>query len=86
MPDRYTAILRGNQLEWTGVAPAQPDRGTATPVTVIVRQRIPDSGRQMAAALERLAREDPPIEIGDPAQWERSLRQDRPLLGRDDAC
>ena len=74
MPDRYTAILRGNQLEWTGPAPALLERDTATPVTVVVRKPIADAGRQMAAALERIAQEDPPLEIGDPAQWERSLR------------
>jgi hypothetical protein len=82
MSERYAAILRGNQLEWTGPAPVPSTRDAATPVTVIVRKTTESSGRKMAAALEQIAQQDPPDVLGDPAQWERELRTDRPLPGR----
>lgn len=86
MGDRYAAILRGNRLEWTGTAPTNSEGGEAAVVTVILRETATGQGEAMAAALEQLAQEDPPTGLGDPAQWERSIRQDRRLPGRDDAC
>ncbi len=41
-------------------------------------------GPQMARALEEIAFSDPPTQIGDPVEWQREIRRDRRLPGRDD--
>ena len=40
-------------------------------------------GQRMSAILEKLAGRGGPEGISDPAGWEREVRQDRPLPGRD---
>lgn len=40
-------------------------------------------GRRMAQALENLAAADAFSEISDPVEWQREIRKDRPLPGRD---
>lgn len=40
-------------------------------------------GERMAAALDKLAALNAFSDIKDPAAWEREIRQDRPLLGRE---
>jgi hypothetical protein len=44
-----------------------------------------ERGAMMAAALGELARIGAVCEIEDPAGWEREIRRDRPLPGRDDS-
>ena len=48
-------------------------------------QDIPDAdrGRLMAEALEGLAKLDPFADIDDPVAWQREIRKDRPLPGRE---
>jgi len=41
-------------------------------------------GPGMARALEEIARSDPPIQLGDPVEWQREIRRDPRLTGRDD--
>jgi hypothetical protein len=49
------------------------------------KDQLDDSKRgvMMAEALAELARIGAFSEIGDPAEWEREIRRDRPLPGRD---
>ena len=42
-----------------------------------------ERGRRMKEALLEISTHDALPELGDPAQWERDLRQDRPLPGRE---
>ena len=42
-----------------------------------------DPGRRMVAALEALATRSALRDISDPVAWEREVRRDRPLPGRD---
>lgn len=42
-----------------------------------------DRGVEMAEILERLAAHYPFAEIEDPVAWQREVRQDRPLPGRE---
>ena len=84
MGDSYRAILKGDRLEWTDVA---PDRlATEQPVEVTI---LNDPGeidlrrKRMAEALENLAAMDAFSEISDPVEWQREIRKDRPLPGRD---
>ena len=84
MSESYRAILRGNQLEWTDAAPT--DLAGEQPVEVtIVDQPVPTAERRrwMAEALEALAARDAFSEISDPSEWQRDMRKDRPLPGRD---
>jgi len=43
-----------------------------------------ERGRRMADALRKLAAIDAFAEIEDPAAWEREIRRDRPLPGREE--
>ncbi|HKH43827.1 MAG TPA: hypothetical protein VKM72_04100 [Thermoanaerobaculia bacterium] len=86
----YRAVLKGNRLEWRGEAPPEIDRDRAVPVDVtIVRDerfsssRAAHAGERMAAALENLAASQAVASIEDPVAWQREVRRDRPLPGRD---
>ena len=92
MSQTFHAILRGDRLEWTGDAPSalSPDR--AIPVTVVVEESAgspidaDDDGerwRLAVEALRRIAARDPFAGIGDPVEWQREIRTDRPLPGRE---
>lgn len=45
----------------------------------------PDRGARMAAALSKVAEGSAFKKIGDPVEWQRQIRKDRPLPGREDA-
>jgi hypothetical protein len=82
----YKAILRGNQLEWTESVPEHLEREVAVHVTILDEPVPPaklEQGRRMAAALEQLAAMNALSEITDPVAWEREMRQDRVLVGRE---
>jgi len=85
----YPALLRDNRLEWTGDAPVNLPKEQGIAVHVTVLDGAPDpqpavnQGQQLAAILERLAALRPFADMPDPAAWERDIRQDRPLPGRE---
>lgn len=47
-------------------------------------QQAAARARRAVAALERIAQRDGFRHIEDPAAWQREIREDRPLPGRDD--
>ena len=81
----YRAILRGNRLEWSEDEPKglSPDKEVPVIVTVLDESTSPDRGARMADALERIAAAGGPTTFGDPLDWERQSRRERPLPGRD---
>lgn len=86
----YKAILRGNHLEWPNAVPVQltSDQAVAVYVTVLDESGIPavknqGQGQRMALALEQLAQLPTRTSIPDPVAWERQLRQERTLPGRE---
>ena len=84
MSESYRAILKGDQLEWTDRVPSGLAREQPVEVTILDEpDRIADRGRRMAEALEKLAAADAFSEISDPVEWQREIRKDRPLPGRD---
>jgi len=89
MLNTYQAILRDNHLEWTGKAPEQAKNGQPVPVSVTILDEPPASlsvkerGRRMAEILGRLAAKNALKHIEDPLAWEREMRVDRPLPGRE---
>ena len=93
----YEAILHGDRLEWRGQRPpiaSEPVTVTVT-VTVPVTPLQPDppevappkgepNGKAIAALFEELARRGTlESAIPDPAAWQREIRRDRPLPGRE---
>jgi hypothetical protein len=86
----YQALLKGNRLEWVGEAPDyEGDRPVSVQVTMAEPEALSNEaacGQQMAAILEKLAERGAVGEIQDPVAWQRELRQDRPLPGRENEC
>lgn len=84
MSSTYRAILKGNRLEWIDSGPV--DRDVEQPVEVTILDEPDEMAsrrKRMAEALEKLAASDAFSEIADPVEWQREIRKDRPLPGRD---
>ncbi|MBN1935317.1 MAG: hypothetical protein JW934_11665 [Anaerolineae bacterium] len=85
----YKAILKNDRLEWRGPAPSQlaPGKPVSVHVTILDESFAlsvdVSRGQQMAAALEQLAAANAFAGLADPAAWEREVRQDRALPGRE---
>ena len=83
----YKALLQGDRLEWLGEAPEiQTDAPLCVHVTVL-EQELPGEGHArghaMAALLEQLAERRTFSAMTDPVRWQRELRQERALPGRE---
>ena len=83
----YRALLQGDRLEWLEDAPeSQTDAPLRVHVTVL-EQEPPAEGQArgyaMAALLEKVAERRTFSTITDPVSWQRELRQERGLPGRD---
>jgi hypothetical protein len=86
----YHAILRGDHVEWTGDKPASlsDDRELSVQITVHpLDEALPLDWRERQrlafAALQRIADRGGIPSIPDPVAWQREIRQDRPLSGRE---
>jgi hypothetical protein len=86
MPHTYKAKLVKDRLQWLGESPNQND-----PIDVYVTlaesassDSEPQSGQAMADALQEVADRGGLTDIPDPVAWQREVREDRPLSGRDD--
>lgn len=82
----YRAIIRGDRIEWEDQSPARSEKPLAVEVTVLEPVDSPTSESRKAAAeaLERLAKRGTAFaEIEDPVAWQREIRNDRPLPGRE---
>ena len=84
----YRAVLIGNRLKWIG---DMPEYESKRPMNVQVRfleeralPREVSRGREMAEILEQLAQSGTFAQITDPVSWQREVRKDRPLPGRED--
>ena len=91
MAQTFQAVLTGDQLKWNPSRPATLPRDQPILVDVTVSDATvfddsvsgPSPGAAMSAALEQLARLAPFADIDDPVEWQRALRSDRSLPGRD---
>ena len=87
MTRTYRALLRGNHLEWLGEMPeVQTEHPLHVQVTIEEAEPVAEEharGRAMAALLEKLAARGTLSDLTDPVQWQRELRQERPLPGRE---
>ena len=89
MLNTYKAVLKGSRLEWRGSSPPEvsTEKEIAVEVTVLRDERLSasrasDAGKRMASALEKLADSGAVAGIEDPVAWQREMRQDRRLPGR----
>ncbi|MBI5712608.1 MAG: hypothetical protein HZC38_04185 [Chloroflexi bacterium] len=85
MLNTYRAILDGNQLKWIDAPPPQTTKSMEVRVIMLketTQAALRERGRKMALALESLAKINPISDINDPLQWQRDIRQDRPLPNR----
>ena len=85
MKRAYKAILRGDQVEWLDGAP-ETDDPLAVEISVIDGS-VPDlpdeSSKPVSELFQILADMGAFAEIDDPVAWQREIRRDRPLPGRD---
>jgi len=86
----YRAVLIGDRLEWRGEIPPEMARGREVAVNVTIlrderfsARREANAGERMAAALGKLAASRAVDSIEDPVAWQREVRRDRTLPGRD---
>ena len=82
----YAAILDGDRLRWLGDAP-EVTHGRAVEVSVTVPEPAIEEeqgGRSLWEALETLRASNPFREIDDAVAWQREIRRDRPLPGREE--
>ncbi len=84
----YKATLKGDRLQWQEDNSRPPS--SVQPVNVLVTVlEVPlaadesERGKRMKEALNKLAVRNTLTDIADAAQWERDIRQDRPLPGRE---
>jgi hypothetical protein len=83
MLQTYTGTLSDGQITWDTV----PPEGDGVRVTVTIQEpKAEDQGRgaRMAAILDKLAASDIHKHFPDPLEWQREIRKDRPLPGREE--
>lgn len=79
----YEGTLKGNQIDWSGEAP-DSKQTLHVHITVLDEEDTHGQrGRRMAAALKDMAQIGGFSEVADPSEWQREIREDRPLPGRE---
>jgi len=77
----YEGILEGNRVRWAGEKVHRPLR---VHVTVLEEETEKETqGQKMGDALAKLAESSAFSTVDDPSAWQREVRHDRPLPGRD---
>ncbi|MFO8099743.1 MAG: hypothetical protein R6T83_09015 [Salinibacter sp.] len=80
----YEGILEGDCVRWAGEDVPATDRPLRVHITVLEEETVKEKrGQQMADALSKLAESGAFSGVEDPSAWQREVRQDRPLPGRD---
>ena len=83
MKTTYPAILSGEKLTWLG---ERPELTEPVRVTVDIETSIDSSaanGVEIAKLMAEISKHNPFAGIGDPVEWQRREREDRPLPGRE---
>lgn len=86
MEDKYRATIHGNTIEWEGDVPDEVEKDGVMEVYVTrVDEPIKSvpNGRRAMEALERIAEKGGIQSIVDPVAWQREIREERPLPGRE---
>lgn len=84
MARTYRAMLINGRIEWVDPPPRAKE---PTPVHITVVGGVSDTdtgrGKAMADALRRLADQGGIASISDPVEWQRQVREERRLPGRE---
>lgn len=88
MKRSYSAEMVDGQFNWVGESPPEATRGRVLLEVTIKSQEDSELDRtarveRMRAAFARLRESNPFAEITDPVAWQREIRKDKPLDGRD---
>ena len=86
MPQVYRAILNGDLLNWIGPRP-NAEGPVMVSITIVTEETPAEKEarrRQVAEALDQLAKMGGIKSISDPMAWQREVRRDRPLPGREE--
>lgn len=81
----YEGVLEDGRVRWTGNEEPAPDRPLRVHVTVLEEESTErqNRGQRMADALSKLADVGAFRAVDNPSEWQREIRQERPLPGRD---
>jgi len=86
MVQTFRAVLKGNSIEWIDEVPQLGDQSIPIYITVLEENLGSDPatrGQRMAEVLEKLASNGTFSNV-DPVVWQREVRHDRYILGRDE--
>lgn len=89
MLNTYKARLKGDHIEWAESPPPALNGGTTDVLVTVLGSHEAGTAdkaelrRQRVAALERIAARGGIKSIPDPVAWQREMREDRPLPGRE---
>ena len=85
MKRAYKAILRGDRIEWVNGAP--DEEGPLLVEITITKELDPREDEELSKPVSQLFQELADMgafsEIEDPVAWQREIRKDRSLPGRD---
>ena len=89
MQTEYKAILTDDHLEWKGERPKFLISGKPAEVVITIPASPSETSeeemrRRRVAALRRIAASGGIPEIPDAVAWQREMREDRKLPGRDE--
>jgi hypothetical protein len=82
----YKARVENNTITWPEGKPPELQDGREHDVLVILPENSEEKFRrsqQLANILKNLSKLDPFRDIEDPVEWQREIRKDRPLPGRE---
>jgi hypothetical protein len=85
----YHVLLQpGGTIDWGADGPPMIPSATEVAVTVPTAETAPEEraarGERLRIALEAVAASNPFRDIVDPVEWQREIRKDRPLPGREE--
>ena len=80
----YKAVLHGKRVEWLNGKPEAPQELEVRVKTPIKRWKSEAERKAvLREALDKLSKSGAFADIEDPVAWQREIRKDRPLPGRD---
>lgn len=87
MLEKYRAVIEQGRITWQDEVPRELK--SSKPIIVDVSPVEPQpkpkrsNGKKMAAILRKIAETGGISSIKDPVKWQREIRKDRPLPGRE---
>lgn len=87
MEDKYKATIHGDTITWEEDVPSAIKKGKSIDVIITLRDKPKSQSKadvhRAVAALQAIADRGGIKSIPDPVKWQREIRKDRPLPGRE---